>query len=277
MRGLGSRKFWCHLSASSNKRYTNKEIRDSSAISIKTFPELVGLVARIANHNPDYALFFRGQPKDYKIKNGQSSCYPTIFRSAGKSLSDFELSENFRLLSWCSKELLTQLQLLKVDSMDKLRKFPELRWSILQHYGVCNTPLLDVTHSLRVAASFALLESGSDPHILVLALPYPNGTISYSTEEELQNIRLLSASPSVALRPHFQEGYLLGTFPAIVEKKQNSLDFGKRVISKIKIPRTGFWTTGFHAIPRNALYPDSDNMSVVCKNIARRIETEFLF
>ena len=38
---------------------------------------------------------------------------------------------------------------------DRLRRQRILRWSILQHYEICDTPLLDVTQSIRIAASFA--------------------------------------------------------------------------------------------------------------------------
>lgn len=38
---------------------------------------------------------------------------------------------------------------------DRLKRQRILHWSILQHYEVSATPLLDVTHSLPIAASFA--------------------------------------------------------------------------------------------------------------------------
>jgi len=62
-------------------------------------------------------------------------------------------------------------------------------WAILQHYGVCDTPLVDLTHSLRVAASFAHLEflkaksknkRRKYGYVMALAMPYPVGSISYS-------------------------------------------------------------------------------------------------
>jgi hypothetical protein len=114
--------------------------------------------------------------------------------------------------------------MLNIEDINKLKKFPELQWSILQHYEVCDTPLLDLKQSLRVAASFALNWTSSEGYIFVFALPYPNGTISYFSEEELVIVRLLSVCPSEALRPHFQEGYLVGTFPTYIKKKQPFLD-----------------------------------------------------
>ena len=273
MRNFGNTKLWCHLSLDSGKRYTNKDIRKISPVKISTFRELVQSVARIANHNPDYSLFFRGQSKDYKLNSGSSSFYPTIFRSPGRSLQISELTNRYHLLEKCSNELIIELEKLKIDNINKLRKFPELAWSILQHYEVCGTPLLDLTHSLRVAASFALNNAKSNAYIFIFALPYPNGTISYFTEEELLNVRLLSACPSKALRPHFQEGYLVGSFPARAKKKQPFLDFGRRLIAKIQIPKNGFWGKDFHAIPQCALYPTNDDVENICTIIKDKNST----
>jgi len=273
VRNFGSTKLWCHLSLDTGDRFTNKDIRESDPVLISTFRELVQSVARIANHNPDYSLFYRGQIKDYKLSSGSSSFYPTIFRSPGKSLSTKELTERYELLKECSDQLISRLDSLKIDNISKLKKFQELPWSILQHYEVCGTPLIDLTHSLRVAASFALNEAKDKAYIFIFALPYPNGTISYSTEEELLNVRLLSACPSEALRPHFQEGYLIGSFPSIVNKKQPSFDFGRRLVAKIEIPKKGFWGEDFHAIPKNALYPPDDDVESICSEIKTKYGT----
>lgn len=255
------------MSLKRGKRYTNKDIRLGNPERINTFRELVPTVARIANHNPDYSLFFRGQGKDYRLNSGSSSFYPTIFRNPGGSLSAKELNKRYRLLDRYSEELVTRLESPVIEGIKKLRKFPELQWSILQHYGVCDTPLLDVTHSLRVAASFALNLASERGYIFVFALPHPQGTITYSTEDELLNVRLLSACPSNALRPHFQEGFLVGTFPSRVKRKRSSLDFGRRLVAKIKIPKKSFWDGTFHAIPDDALCPKDDNMESLCSEI----------
>ena len=222
MRGLGNTKLWHHSTNSFDQRSTNSEIRKSQPLLVNSFKELVPIVARIANHNADHSLFFRGQSKDYLLANGESSVYPNIFRKQGRSLEKSLLNKRYEKLRLCSELLLEKVH--HLEGLDKLKKFPELQWSILQHYHVCPTPLLDVTHSLRVAASFASIDSRKNGVILVFALPHPQGTITYYTEEEMLNIRLLSASPYEALRPHFQEGYLVGTFPSRTDMKHPSLD-----------------------------------------------------
>lgn len=269
MRSFGKTTFWCHMSLDKGDRYTNKDIRLSQPLKVDTFSNLVRTVARISNHNPDYSLFYRGQASDFILNSGASSFYPSIYRKSGGILSVRELSERFDLLDKCSTELITKLDTLKIDNLTKLKKFSELQWSILQHYGVCDTPLLDFTQSLRVAASFALNDTSTSEsaYIFVFAFPHPNGTISYSTEDELFNIRLLSACPSHALRPHFQEGFLVGDFPKRATRKEPSLDYGRRLIAKIEIKRDSFWGEDFHAIPYNALYPKDDAVASLCSEI----------
>ncbi len=182
-------------------------------------------------------------------------------------MSISELRERYEVLDRCSEELVRQLAKQKIENIGRLRKFEEIRWSILQHYGVCGTPLLDVTHSLRVAASFALNSGRKGGYVYIYALPHPQGTITYSTDEELLNVSLLGACPSDALRPHFQEGYLVGTFPARVKKKHPALDFGLRLVAKIEIPKKNFWDKDFHEIPEDALYPVGDGMMSICSAI----------
>ncbi|MCB2168409.1 MAG: FRG domain-containing protein [Deltaproteobacteria bacterium] len=267
MRGFDGNKIWCHLSLKSNDKHTNREIRLSEPAKIGSFMELVPFVARIANHNPDFSLFYRGQPKEYLLKSGATSSYPSIFRSPGNRLTESKLKSRFKLLDDLSKQLINKLETLEIEGIDKLKKFQELQWSLLQHYKVCDTPLLDITHSLRVAASFALNGSSKDGIIYIYALPHPQGTITYSTEDELLNVRLLSASPFEALRPHFQEGYLVGTFPKRIDRKQSSHDVAVRLIAKIQINIHTFWDNNFKAIPEDALYPANDRIHDACKDL----------
>jgi hypothetical protein len=154
-----------------------------------------------------------------------------------------------------------------------------LRWAILQHYEVCGTPLLDVTHSLRVAASFATNNgSDSEPVLYVLAVPSLSGSISASSEQGLQTIRLSSICPPDARRPYFQEGYLLGEYPdlATFHEKQNyrphEVDFGRRLLAKFRLPREGFWSKDYTAIPNEALYPDErDRLVTFTEEIKARL------
>ena len=145
---------------------------------------------------------------------------------------------------------------------ERLRRHRILRWSILQHYEVCTTPLLDVTHSLRIAASFASLAENTTCFLYVLGVPNLSGAITASAEAGLQIVRLSSVCPPSAVRPHIQEGYLLGEYPdmAGTEQKENyfpyEMDFGRRLVAKFSFTPASFWKNdNFSQVTKTALYP----------------------
>ena len=56
--------------------------------------------------------------------------------------------------------------------------------------------------------------------LFVIGVPNLSGAITASAEAGLQIIRLSSVCPPTALRPHIQEGYLLGEYPDMVNYDQ---------------------------------------------------------
>jgi hypothetical protein len=150
--------------------------------------------------------------------------------------------------------------------MDRLRRHRILRWSILQHYEVCTTPLLDVTHSIRIAASFASLAEKETAYLFGLGVPNLSGAITASAEAGLQIVRLSSVCPPSAVRPHLQEGYLLGEYPEMAgyEQKENyfnyEIDFGRRLVAKFAFSPSSFWKNdNFPKVAKTALYPSAKN------------------
>ena len=131
----------------------------AAPFEIKNYRALVEHVARLAYANPDELLFFRGQDKDYQSKAGGSTLYPEIYR--GDSLPLQELNHRFDVLEGASRTLVDQFKKAKVDGHRELRHKKYIQWSILQHYEVVSTPLLDITQSLRVACSFAPAEQAA--------------------------------------------------------------------------------------------------------------------
>lgn len=268
MKGIAT-KLWSHQSLSDEKRHYVNEVISSKPLIISTFAELVKTVAKISYHNPEYSLFFRAQDKDYQNVSNQSTAYPKIYRSI---TSRKQLNDNFLKLSEARKLLIRELGKARTIGRSKINKFNEMPWAILQHYEVCGTPLLDVTHSLRVACSMAL--ESSDllyPCILVIALPYPTGTISYYVDLELVNVRLISICPPDALRPYFQEGYLIGSFPSSA-LRSSGYDVAKRIIAKFQIDRKNFMSNGFLPIDHDELFPIIDSMKQKCENIKAQLE-----
>lgn len=264
-------KVWSHISSNDREKKFVSDILGSEPKEVGSFRELVKHIAEISYHNLEHILFFRGQPQDYKKKlrdKGQvSSFYPSIYRKQEKVLTRVELGKRFKTLDDFSEKLRAKFSANKIEGHEKLSKFHELVWAILQHYEVCDTPLLDVTHSLRVAASFALNKNKDDGYLYVFGFPHPNGSITYSVDAELINIRLLSICPPEAHRPYFQEGFLVGSFPSRRLQKHPSLDIGRRLIAKFKLQKRNFWDTHFHAIPNEALYPENDIVKNICDEL----------
>jgi hypothetical protein len=155
--------------------------------------------------------------------------YPSIFRGDDQLFWNNELANRFEKLEKAS-ELLQELPNERLEGHNalgaakKIKTYRILRWAILQHYDVCDTPLLDITHSLHVASSFAYYENDhGDAFIYVLGLPQVSGSVTASSEHGIQIIRLLSICPPAALRAHYQEGYLTGEYPTIGLEKSLSM------------------------------------------------------
>ncbi|MCX7003941.1 MAG: FRG domain-containing protein [bacterium] len=244
------------------------KITTSTAIPIGTFRELVEVTATFAFHNKDYMLFYRGQANDYHNKGGGSTFYPTIYR--GDYLPHRELRNRFDILEGASKALVDLFETKKIEGFRDLKRRKLIQWSVVQHYEVCETPLLDFTHSLRVACSFAHMKNKSDKaYVFMFGFPYLTNRISLNSEHDLVNVRLLSICPPTALRPQFQEGYLAGTDEVTdVFESKTELDFNNRLIAKFEIPTNKlFWGRIFHQIPEDSLYPKSDPIKTLCDQI----------
>ncbi|MCR9062045.1 MAG: FRG domain-containing protein [Rhodobacteraceae bacterium] len=232
--------------------------------------ELADRVAAIQFHNPDYVLLYRGQPKDYRRKSN-TTLKATIFR--GTSVGDPQkqnllkpevLAKRFEILRQAEDRLIEEYHF--TDAKRKLRRRRILRWAILQHYEVCRTPLLDVTHSLRIAASFASTPGGREAYVYILGLPNLAGAVTASAESGVQIVRLASVCPPQARRPHIQEGYLLGEYPDISDIDQlrhfenYEIDFGRRLVAKFRFDPNTFWADGnFPKVEHGALYPNEND------------------
>lgn len=253
----------------------NKEPAKAEAIRVQSYRELMQHVAQLSYENKDHMLFFRGQGSDHKNKAGASSFYPSIYR--GERLSREELSIRFDVLHSTSKRLIDSFDREGIPGSKEVRRRQYIRWSILQHYEVCPTPLLDFTHSLRVACSFATQNAKDlEGYVYVFGFPYLTNRISVNSEEDLVNVRLLSICPPDALRPYFQEGYLAGTDEVTVDyDSKDELDFTRRFIAKFMIPaRRSFWSGGGAAIPKPALFPTSDRILELCNGIRDEVTSD---
>ncbi|MBM3129245.1 MAG: FRG domain-containing protein [Chloroflexi bacterium] len=257
------------------KPYSLGELRQDAGYRVKHFQDLVEKVAYLSFRNPEYVLFFRGQDDDYRNSRGSTILYPSIFRSRSNYVKTSDFVKRFDRLQRAEKLLAQEYSF---EGKRRIRVHDILRWAILQHYEVCQTPLLDVTSSLRVACSFAYSGArASKPMVYILGLPQISGSVTASSETGIQIIRLLSICPPTALRPHYQEGYLIGEYPTIsleakAEYRRMELDFSRRLIAKFRLPPPDkFWSKDFRPIPRAALYPKKDKLQSLAERIRGQV------
>lgn len=248
------------------------EVLKSAPKRVETYDDLVKDVAQILHRNRNYVLFYRGQSNDYKT-DGKTTILPSIYRKKPDE-KRLMLKERFDTLQQKTEGLkkLFRDSTIKYAGTSLLNKYPEIAWSLLQHYEICDTPLLDLTHSLHVACSFAFDKNEGETGIIyVLGMPWQTDAIGYNTFEELVNLRLLSVCPPQAQRPFFQEGYLSGPFPNYQldnPKRVDQFDFSRRLVAKFEIPISDdFWGEGFYKIPKEKLYQNDDEIKWMTENI----------
>ena len=245
------------------KGINSGNIASHEAYEVNNYNELKKLIAKLSYANKDYILFFRGQKTDYLNKAYKSTFYPTLYRG---NLQKKELKYRWEKLKAASDALTKKIKEHKIDI--KLKKL--IKWSILQHYEVTETPLIDVTQSLKVACSFAVLDNNDDyGYIFVFALPYYTNRISTNSEHNITNIRLISIAPPIALRPYFQEGFLIGEDEFDEnETKNTSFDLNRRLVAKFRFKNTvDFWGNSEMKLPKEDLYPQNDPIEKICNEI----------
>ena len=263
-----------------NDFFGTGSIASHEGFPVNTFSELQEQMARLSCLNKSSVLYYRGQKRDYKAEGSQkSSFYPTIYR--GRLTSD-EKERRWHQLDYASKKLVEYLPSANLKSSLKLIERKNLlQWSILQHYEVVPTPLIDVTQSLRVACSFALMDNpvgeGEDrAYVYAFALPYVNHRISIDSEEYLTTIRLLSVAPPEARRPYHQEGFLVGE--DFIQKDyvaKEELDLNNRLVAKFTIPKNdSFWNIE-SKMEKSVLYPENDVVENVCNRIREEVNRVF--
>jgi hypothetical protein len=286
METFGKTDIWSFLDDSNTlSRTSNEEIRRSPGHTVGSYFDLAKKVAELHFANPSQVLLFRGQSGEHRHESNRTTLKPRIFRPRkGQNTPPppDSLTRRFDRLRQAEKLLSEQYR----EDVGRLgntliRRHRIVRWSVLQHYEVCRTPLLDVTHSLRIAASFASLENNAhEAFVFILAAPNLSGAITVNIEAGLQMVRLTSVCPPTALRPHFQEGYLFGEYPDMDDFDQKSLyppeqvDFGLRLAAKFKFDPATFWQSpDFPRVERSALYlsPDQDPIFELTHSIRKKV------
>ncbi len=270
METIGKNELWSFFDDSGLiKVASNTDVRKGNGCPVGSYMELATKIAELQFRNQNNVLLFRGQNGDFRNRLKNTSIKSGLFRPDAKGKNPVReiLFKRFETLQMAEEKLVETYVKYGFLGKDRIQRSRVLRWSILQHYEVCPTPLLDVTHSLRIAASFASLDNHQDrAFIYVLGIPNLSGGITASSEAGIQTIRLSSVCPPQAVRPHIQEGYLLGEYPEFDSFKQKELyqayeiDFGLRLVAKFYFHPIDFWSSQtFPQVPRDALYPNQDD------------------
>lgn len=255
-------------------QHTSPEsVAKDEAILVSDYKELRKHIAQLSYANKDCILFYRGQKDDYRnIKSGKSTFYPTMYR--GDRLEKDELKFRWEKLNKASEIFIRKLKSKYPNKTYIVKRKRIVQWSILQHYEVTETPLIDVTQSLKVACSFAVLDNHENyAYVYVFALPYYTNRISVNSEHYLTNVRLLSVAPPQALRPYYQEGFLIGEdeFNEIYTNKEE-LDLNNRLVAKFKFKNDNtFWGDSEKALTVEELYPQDDEIEQLCKEVSNEL------
>jgi hypothetical protein len=241
----------------------------SNVWEVTSFPMLIECVAFLGSMNKRLSLLYRGQPQDWPL-------IPSLFRdcwTAFDSEAKLAIAER-REQYWVELqrigrrvyEVLKQKEL-GLPRRRGFRDTREIQWAVAQHYGLWPTPLIDVTSSLRVAATFAMDFSCGTPdhprtgYLYVLGMPNVTGSITVDFDQHLLLARLQSCCPPAAKRPHCQEGFLVGHFPlySVTEVSTSKVDLGQRLIAKFRLIDSGeFWSPDFPILSQAALMPRVD-------------------
>ena len=267
------RKITPELTEEISKHTTPETVAKDDAIEVLDYKELRKHIAQLSYANKDSILFYRGQKDDYRNqKSRKSTFYPTMYR--GDRLDKDELKYRWEKLNKASEIFIKKLRSKYPSKTYIVKRKRIVQWSVLQHYEVTETPLIDVTQSLKVACSFAMLDNDNEyAYVYVFALPYYTNRISVNSEHYLTNVRLLSVAPPQALRPYYQEGFLIGEdeFSETYTNK-DELDLNNRLVAKFKFKNTKeFWGDSEKALTREDLYPKDDEIEALCKEVSNEL------
>jgi hypothetical protein len=241
--------------------------------SVRSYGDLVHRVSFLTVMNKRLTLFYRGQtkllpPLPALFRESWEAPVPQRQWRRGEHGERFEIgSEDTRRKYWehllhFGPRVARVCMGLGVPRWRGLRDIREAQWAVIQHYGLWPTPLVDVTQSLRHAASFAL--SAEIGYVFVVGMPNSTGSITFDIDQHVTLARLQAACPPVAKRPHFQEGFLIGHFPfyELDDQTRRKSNLLRRLVAVFELDNRGgnFWSEHFPRIPEEAVYPKKDDL-----------------
>ncbi|MBQ4279219.1 MAG: FRG domain-containing protein [Rikenellaceae bacterium] len=254
------------------------QIRKTEGYAVRSFRELIDEVAAVTVNNRQYEMFYRGQAREYMDSRGtyyagrspKTTVYPSICRPGLKA----DGTPQYRVRRQEVEARYARLHRL-VKAFCRGRSLPaEVCIALFQHYGIVATPFIDITQSLRVAATFAL-RSSQKGYLYVFGLPFPNQSISYFYDLGIVLLKLQNICPVEAKRPRYQEGYLVGKFPYNM-RKEGEDNLARRLVAKFCLDNTDgtFWDEHFSPMPDEVLFPADDPIEQRLRDGAEQILSE---
>jgi hypothetical protein len=249
------------------KRYRRhwRAIDQQPAWIARSYQELFSRVAFLSVMNKRLALYFRGQDRDSETVVASMYRSQLVFGDCKVTSSRDRVASAFETLEVLAQRVYDLLLHPKNGGIPRfrgIRDHQETRWSIIQHYEQWPTPLLDITSSLRVAATFALRDR-TEGYLYVFGLPYSNGSITIDVDDNILLARLSATCPPTATRPHWQEGYLVSTFPRSSghDERADRTNLKHRLVAKFKLENHDrlFWPKEYPSLePVLVTSPESD-------------------
>jgi hypothetical protein len=224
---------------------SSDEVWMDDHITATSYTELEDIISFLSVMNKRHALYFRGQGENWIP-------YPAAFRPIWKSLggTSHSITRTPQTLQKVWDHLNGKISSivrsvcadLPMPRAATLSMFREAVWAVAQHYELWPTPLVDITPSLRVAASFALWGGMPRGYVYVLALIPSTNSVTFDADQHIVLARLQAVCPPVAKRPHYQDGFLAGRFPfvgldsSIVDRDpKNVSNLARRMVARIHL------------------------------------------
>lgn len=241
-------------------------------IEVCSYAGLVDKVAFLAVMNKSLTLLLRGQTSDRWPM--LASIHREKFSVPGSGDDPMEMEPGKAVDHYLRQ--LQRIQGAVFDVLDArglprrmhLVSRPAAIWAVIQHYELWPTPLLDLTTSLRVAASFAFgferdergNPTAEDGFVFVFGVPTVTGDLMQPRGASLA-IRLNSVCPPSARRPHLQDGVLVGRDdPKLIRDDPRVAAIP---IAKLRLDNSNlnFWRdTDFPPLSKGSLLPEADSL-----------------
>jgi hypothetical protein len=168
----------------SNYKTLSQRGKPLARYDIRRYSDLVDAVSFLTVMNKRLTLLFRGQTSDLEP-------VPRLFRPVWhftdkhKNKHKFDIPASARGSYWkaladISRKAISICEEFGLPRYRDLSVIRELPWAVIQHYGLWPTPLIDLTSSLRIAATFALpppAKSHRTGFLFVAGFPAPSGSV----------------------------------------------------------------------------------------------------